>query len=257
MPQRIELLQIESSIGSNINRYISINFPLFLPVFNIILCYILNIIARNNISSENIFRKNARFSTDGAFSNRKTVEDILSEYFNSNSKLIIVISKLGGSLFYTTRLCLCYAGPGSTNKRGRQTRARNKLSTSQRFHSFPRATIIICPSIFHSLPFARLTLRPVRLRREQKANRETGISAKPSLAFNMWRPCAIVRGRSAPDTSASWLTSMWKHYYSTIVADGYLKSRVSNTRFSLRPMKGDGFEERSSKFPSFAIFYRV
>lgn len=94
MPQRIELLQIESSIGSNINRYISINFPLFLPVFNIILCYILNIIARNNISSENIFRKNAHFSTDGAFSNRKTVEDILSEYFNSNSKLIIEIRRL-------------------------------------------------------------------------------------------------------------------------------------------------------------------
>lgn len=93
MPQRIELLQIESSIGSNINRYISINFPLFLPVFNIILCYILNIIARNNISSE-IFRKNAYFSTDGAFSNRKTVEDILSEYFNSNSKLIIEIRRL-------------------------------------------------------------------------------------------------------------------------------------------------------------------
>lgn len=90
----------------------------------------------------------------------------------------------------------------------------------------------------------------------RKRTEETGISAKPSLAFNMWRPCAIVRGRSAPDTSASWLTSMWKHYYSTIVADGYLKSRVSNTRFSLRPMKGDGFEERSSKFPSFAIFYR-
>lgn len=109
--------RIEYRIG--INRYISINFPLFLPVFNIILCYILNIIARNNISNENIFRKNAHFSTDGAFSNRKTVEDILSEYFNSNSKLIIVISKLGASLFYTTRLCLCYAALSS--RVGKQT----------------------------------------------------------------------------------------------------------------------------------------
>lgn len=76
-------------------------------------------------------------------------------YQNISIRIQNLSSKLGGSLFYTTRLCLCYAGPGSTNKRGRQTRARNKLSTSQRFHSFPRATIIICPSIFHSLPFAR------------------------------------------------------------------------------------------------------
>lgn len=76
-------------------------------------------------------------------------------YQNISIRIQNLSSKLGGSLFYTTRFCLCYAGPGSTNKRGRQTRARNKLSTSQRFHSFPRATIIICPSIFHSLPFAR------------------------------------------------------------------------------------------------------
>lgn len=40
----------------------------------------------------------------------------------------------------------------------------------------------------------------------------TGIPAKPRLAaFNMWRPCAIVRGRSAPDTSASWLASIWRN----------------------------------------------
>lgn len=117
-----------------------------------------------------------------------------------------------------------------TNKRGRQTQ-----TTAI---NFPRinvySSIIIYPSIFHSLPFRHAIHLAIQVQKAYFPPEKSNGDILESLSgrggcFNMWGPCAIVRGRSAADTSAS---PPREHYYSTIVADGYLKSAVSNMRFS-------------------------
>ena len=189
-----------------------------------------------------------------------------------------MISKLGDSShFFTQRRVYAaqVSRSGSANKRRwtANTAHGNKLSTSQRFHSSPRATIIICPSIFHSLPF---TLRSLRLGREQK--KRTGVSSSSSFEKSNGNTRKAPAGRFqyvAAVCDRTWQIRarhvclvarfhLEKHCYSAIVASGsYLESRVSNTRMKREAERrvfiipSNEFEQRLSKFTSFGKFCRA